>query len=65
MGVFADTSLFLNASLESRMPLKSGSRSTLNSKVVSARITVNGRAITDLADYNVTTVFLPYQVAVL
>nr|KAG5703202.1 hypothetical protein BaRGS_027367 [Batillaria attramentaria] len=61
MGVFADTSLFSHGALESQFPDKRHFNSRLNSRVVSARMVVNGTAITSLGNYSVTTVFLPYH----
>ncbi|KAK7491913.1 hypothetical protein BaRGS_00016932, partial [Batillaria attramentaria] len=61
MGVFADTSLFSHGALESQFPDKRHFNSRLNSRVVSARMVVNGTAIASLGNYSVTTVFLPYH----
>ncbi|KAK7112540.1 adhesion G-protein coupled receptor G4-like [Littorina saxatilis] len=58
MNLFAETALFKLGRLEARDNI---SRSTaLNSKVISAKVTVDGVPVTDLASKMVTTVNLPF-----
>ena len=62
MNVFANTALFRLGSLESRAP--NVTRDTvLNSKVISARVAVDGQAVSDTNSEVVTTVYLPIVVS--
>ncbi|KAL8574465.1 hypothetical protein ACOMHN_041234 [Nucella lapillus] len=60
MNVFANTTLFQLGRLQ-LAPSQYAAQAALNSKVIAARVSVDGLPVSGLRGYNVTTVYLPVQ----